>query len=91
MSQNDTVLSHLRTRGSITTFIAFKRYQITRLAARIGQLERKGHLINHTPISRRGKQYVSYSLVEAAGGLESDRARWPIRPVASEGHRLGRP
>lgn len=64
-SQKDKILSHLRNRGSITTLIAFKRYSITRLAPRIMELERDGHLINHTPISRGGKRYTAYSLVSA--------------------------
>lgn len=51
--------------GSITTFIAFKRYDITRLSERVRELETDGYLINHTPINRRGKHYVAYSLVEA--------------------------
>lgn len=63
-SQNEIVLEHMRKRGSITTWIAISRYRITRLARCIGELERAGHLINHTRISRKDKHYTAYSLVE---------------------------
>lgn len=63
-TQKSLVLNHLRTRGSITTLIATKRYQCFRLSQRIIELERDGHLINHVPISRNGRRYMSYSLVE---------------------------
>lgn len=62
-SQNETILKHLRTRGSITTWVAIKLYKITRLARVIGDLEGDGHLINHTPIIRKNKRFVAYSLV----------------------------
>ncbi len=63
-TQKSLVLNHLRTRGSITTFVAFDEYSICRLSERIRELERDGHLINHTPITHNGKSYVAYSLVE---------------------------
>lgn len=66
MSQYDTVLKHLRTRGSLTSYAAFKKYRITRLAARIAELEGDGHLINDCWVHRNGKRFKSYSLVEAA-------------------------
>lgn len=63
MSQNDQILRHLRNSGSITTLIAFRRYGVTRLAQRIQEIERN-HLINRCWVSRNGKRYVAYSLVE---------------------------
>jgi hypothetical protein len=63
-TQKSLVLKHLRTRGSITTLIATKRYLCFRLSERIRELERDGHLINHTPIEKHGRRYMSYSLVE---------------------------
>lgn len=67
-TQNETVLNHLRKYGSITTWIAIKRYKITRVGARIHDLERPPYrkTINHTLINRKGKRYTAYSLVEAA-------------------------
>lgn len=42
MSQNEKVLRHLRTHGSITTMDAFLIYGITRLSARISDLKAQG-------------------------------------------------
>lgn len=62
-TQKQIVLRHLRSRGSITTMIAFSRYQITRLSERLRELESDGLLINRAWIERGGKRYVAYSLV----------------------------
>jgi hypothetical protein len=64
-TQKDQVLGYMRTRGSITTFIAFEEFDICRLSERIRELERDGHLINRANVCRDGRQYVAYSLVEA--------------------------
>lgn len=58
------VLHHMRTRGSITTLIAFRQYCICRLSQRVIELERLGFLINHTRVTRNGRTYTAYSLVE---------------------------
>ena len=64
-TQKQMVLTHLRTRGSITTLIATKRpYYCFRLSERIRELERDGHLINHTPVEKNGRRYMAYSLIE---------------------------
>lgn len=63
-TQKSQVLNHMRMHGSITTMIAFKRYGICRLSERIRELEAEAHLINHTRITRGGKSFVAYSLVE---------------------------
>jgi hypothetical protein len=64
LTQKQLVLSHLRNRGSITTLIATKRYLCFRLSERVRELERDGFLINHAPIHKNGRRYMSYSLVE---------------------------
>lgn len=64
ITQKQQVLDYMRTRGSITTFIAFEEFSICRLSERIRELERDGHLILHTPITRNDKSYVAYSLIE---------------------------
>lgn len=64
MTQKGLVLDYMRNRGSISTFIAFEEFAICRLSERIRELERDGHLINHTPITHNGKSYVAYSLIE---------------------------
>lgn len=42
MSQNDIILTHLKEHGSITSIEAVNRYGITRLAARISDLKKRG-------------------------------------------------
>ena len=63
-TQKQQVLNHLRSRGSITTLIATRQYQCFRLSERIRELERDGYLILHTPVHKRGRRFMSYSLVE---------------------------
>lgn len=63
-TQKQLVLQHLRSCGSITTFVAFDRYRMTRLSERIRELSSDGFLINHTRITRNGKSFVAYSLIE---------------------------
>lgn len=64
LTQKQLVLRHLRERGSITTLIATKRYLCFRLSERIRELEHDGFVIDHTPVEKNGRRYMSYSLVE---------------------------
>lgn len=45
MTQNERILRHLNTYGSITTYEAFSEYGITRLASRICDLRKDGYAI----------------------------------------------
>lgn len=47
MSQTRIILQHLRTKGSLTTLEAAKRYAITRLPNRISELKEQGIPIKH--------------------------------------------
>ena len=47
-SQSDIVVRHMNTHGSITTIEAFEKYGITRLAARIHDIQAEG-----IPIERK--------------------------------------
>lgn len=65
MSQNETVLLHLKKYGHISTMEAFKYYGITRLAARIYDLQQLGYVINKKRIKHGvGNPYTEYSLKE---------------------------
>lgn len=63
-TQKRAVLKYLRTRGSITTYTAFRALKITRLTARIPELRKQGHLINDVWVKRNGKRFKAWSLVE---------------------------
>ena len=49
LTQKEQVLAHMKKFKSITTWDAFTEYRITRLSARIADLEADGVLIKHTP------------------------------------------
>lgn len=62
IAQKQTVLGHMRLYGPITPLEALKQYGIMRLGARIHDLEKDGHSINHGKIKQNGKWFSSYSL-----------------------------
>lgn len=69
ISQCDRILRHLRDFGSITAIEAISEYGILRLAARIGDLRRRGHNITSeivTGANRYGEptRYSVYRLTE---------------------------
>ena len=61
-TQKEQVLNHLKKNGSITTMVAFNRYQITRLSARIWELRKDGYEITTENEARKGKTYARYRL-----------------------------
>lgn len=69
MTQNEKVLRHLETYGSITTLEALEEYGIMRLASRISDLKKEGVLITRelkTYKNRFGEtvRYAVYRLKE---------------------------
>jgi hypothetical protein len=52
--QRAVVLEHLKQWGSITSFEAIERYNITRLAARVHDLRKLGHTIETHKIDVEG-------------------------------------
>lgn len=72
MSQNELILHHLTQKGGITAAEAQSRYGIYRLAARIGELRKKGHPIRKdmvTSNNREGKK-VTFARYELERGGE---------------------
>lgn len=45
MTQHQLILAHIDTYGSISPMEAFIKYGITKLATRISELRRQGHMI----------------------------------------------
>jgi hypothetical protein len=63
MSQNEKVLSHLKTGRNITAVSAQALYGVFRLAARICELKSAGNVIKSIPCRDiNGKQYAMYRL-----------------------------
>lgn len=70
-TQCETVWNHMREHGSIDPRIASRRYDIDRLAARIGELrERVGKKKIRTDMvrTRRGKRHANYVLTSGCRG-----------------------
>lgn len=63
MTQNEKILLHMQTQGSITSMEAYEKYGCTRLSARIKDLRDEGHNIRtafETSKNRYGDK-VSYA------------------------------
>ena len=64
MTQQDAILTHLQRHGSITFAESLTLYDCARLAARIHDLRRDGHMIETKPMrTLRGKRVARYRLV----------------------------
>lgn len=62
MTQNETVHAHLKKHGKITSWMAIKRYKITRVGARVFDLIGQGIPVKSKLITRNGKTFSEYSL-----------------------------
>ena len=62
LSQTEVILNHLKKHGSISSFEAFKEYQILRLSARIHDLRDLGYKIQTHTKTRNGKNFAVYTL-----------------------------
>ena len=62
MTQEQQVLSHMKTSGNITSIQAFRLYGITRLADRVFKLKKKGYKIEKItkPNKEKGTHAVYY-------------------------------
>lgn len=73
-TQKELVLSHLERLGSISPSEALRDYQITRLAARIGDLKQDGHNLESElrfhPVT--GVKYARYTLTVAEDTFEDE-------------------
>ena len=63
-TQNEMILQHIRTHGSITTMEAFQKYGVTRLSGRIWELRKTPNIIGTPETTKSGKKSVRYSLKE---------------------------
>ena len=62
MSQNDRILQHLKSGQSITATQAISLFNCYRLAARIDELRKKGHLIETVRLKRDKKSWAVYKI-----------------------------
>jgi hypothetical protein len=65
--QREVVLGHIGREGSITSFEAIQLYNITRLAARVHDLRKLGHIIETQKIDvEGGHAFARYVMGRAA-------------------------
>lgn len=65
MTQNETILNHIKKHGSITSMEAFAEYNITRLSGRIHELRAQGHkIVTDHDKAKNGAVYAVYRLEE---------------------------
>ena len=59
-TQNKSILQHMQNGYKITALEALGHYGCMRLASRINDLKRMGHIIHDEWVTRNGKRYKSY-------------------------------
>lgn len=62
MSQCDAILGFLRSGYPLTALEALKRFGCLRLAARIGELRERGHVIESREVRVSGKAVAEYRM-----------------------------
>lgn len=66
MTQTELILDALQKGERLTPLDALERFGCFRLAARVKDLRADGHKIETVNVSRNGKTYAEYSLVQSA-------------------------
>jgi len=61
MSQNQSILLHLKKHRKITPLEALRAYRCFRLAARIQELRQSGHKIVTRLVHKRGATFAEYN------------------------------
>lgn len=64
MSQKDRILNHLQQNNGITAIEALNEIGCFRLSARIKDLRDEGYDIETEMVSRNGKKFAKYKLIE---------------------------
>ena len=71
MTQNDQILNHLKSGGTITPIESLEWFGCFRTAARISDLRRQGHNIHSEKVTQDGKSFARYSLLPKGTFKES--------------------
>ena len=64
ITQNQQILDYLKSGKTITPLTALKKFGCFRLSARILNLRQQGHAIITENVTRKGKTFAEYSLME---------------------------
>lgn len=76
MTQNETIKRHLLEHGFISTWEAIKNYKITRLSARIKEIEEEGFEFGRVWQSNKETRWVEYHLMP--GDKERAEKLWKV-------------
>ena len=64
LTQNQQILEYLKSGKTITPLIALEKFGCFRLSARIFNLREEGHAIITKNVTRKGKTFAEYSLLQ---------------------------
>tara|TARA_A100001391_G_scaffold189973_1_gene161904 strand:+ start:200 stop:403 length:204 start_codon:yes stop_codon:yes gene_type:complete len=64
LTQNQQILEYLKSGKTITPLIALEKFGCFRLSARIFNLREEGNAIITKNITRKGKTFAEYSLIQ---------------------------
>ena len=64
MSQNNQILDYLKSGKKLTPLTALKKFGCFRLSARILDLRQEGHAIITENVTRKGKTFAEYSMLQ---------------------------
>jgi hypothetical protein len=64
-SQNERILAHLKKGKKITPLDALEKFGCFRLAARISDLRKDGHVISTENVTKDGKTFASYKYIKS--------------------------
>ena len=64
LTQNQQILDYLKSGKKITPLVALKKFGCFRLSARIYNLREQGNAIITKNVTRKGKTFAEYSLME---------------------------
>ena len=64
LTQNQQILDYLKSGKTLTPLVALKKFGCFRLSARIYNLREQGNAIITNNVTRKGKTFAEYSLME---------------------------
>ena len=64
LTQNQRILEYLKSGKTLTPLIALEKFGCFRLSARIFNLREEGHAIITKNVTRKGKTFAEYSLLQ---------------------------
>ena len=64
LTQNQRILDYLKSGKTLTPLIALEKFGCFRLSARIFNLREEGHAIITKNVTRKGKTFADYSLLQ---------------------------